>query len=1783
MKKIIITFNSKKYEFTNGIINLPVELENDEYDVVHMNLSVERYEHKNADIIVCPPTSYNIYNTEYSIFNPEILNKSIIDIVARKNDSVIKYIENGITKISVYDGIMVNQYPQIDYIKGQSVIKNNYENNRVLTKNLKCYTNSYGSYNNNIGYDKAINYKVLIENNFKFLYEELDYVYYDIETYDTESYSIVPQYNRTTSHISIVCFIHISKNSSKCYILCHKNAKLYSNGVAKFIKERNINLPYEIITCNNEYAMSNYFFIYLSNIKNLNIVMGFNSNVEFTSEYNKLTGYDLPFLIQRSDIRLNSNTAFCKINGQSCRQINTINELPFSYFYDMRVLLENSVLPSIKNEMERHTLNDFLSAFKIDLKANTCDYYTLQKRLHLLEDDITDLLNYCLYDVYALHLLLEKSGALNQLLYLGELLGLPLNSILYRTMPRNLEIYCGRKITESGYLLCYDNMEDTTTYQGAYTEINDILVVHKNVLPMDYESLYPHCFIDGNLSPETNITNIYNPEIHKNVNIFTFTDNKQDSIQKFIFDKTNIGVIPQILLVLKKQRYDAKAKLKKYKSKNIKTQKDNIKIKKYDCIQNSVKLCMNTIYGLNGSACIFYNAGCALTCTYLGRNAILTAKDEYMKITNYIPIVIDTDSIIGKFDQEYQPEKLTNNIKNIIGANYNLQKEDKYDYYMASKSKKSYLGLSENCTKLTVKGISWSKYTNKGKEYIRNLFREVLTTGNCEDVLTKFYQTHIKILQEGIKQPNWKDIIEPYTALTKTNGKSSTIKSIRSRYELHCDYINLIEVINTGKFKISEISHPLNLYNGPAENINIRKLLKSFMSSVFKLLDGKDIINEYEEYDIVHYRIEYYLGNSKVRNQINLNCSIGEFVELIALDNTLTNKMCNKSIHEVMISGRKYRLFIDLDKSNYGELCIVQQEINKLLGKNNISWVHTTNGEKSFHAYSNIAMTMDEMKSLMNIVKNKTKISAIDTSVYNNGRSLRTIYCPKIDLKNNTINRNSVHIPINKEYEKYVISNIQDCEYNNDLCFKKEYLYSFSKNKDYTTKHITEDYISQVNEWIKNTLGITKYKYEINKIYFTLILDSWDCKICNEKHNKSRPTIVLLPNKAYLKCWQNSDNKDFYLDIKEYTKPEYNNKFIEYQNEKEKFDITADNSMGDIGDIIKSNETLIMIQSSVGTGKTKALQRYIDSLPIESSIVVISFRRSFTRSLAKKINFEQYLTIKEPIIKLSKHPRLIIQTDSLPRLHYDKFPDVLILDEVVSIFETLTPRFGNAYTDSIQIINNLLCNSKQVICMDAFLSKNIVKIIESITNRSADYYINKYIPYKQNMKTYIDNPTQLFYNLYSDLKLQKNKKIGVFITSIKKAEILYGSLINNGIKVLLITGEDAMPVRDKNGKETIMVKLKNNYCTNPEQIYIDYDIFIYTSTLTAGISIENTSVDKFYAYYNKKTISPLSFVQGMYRIRDRKETVLYVERGNTSYDYTLKEPCNNYNADDGLIAPLKCLINTLDNQMKIDREYLLVKFLNRLGVTLDIININDSDAIKLKNTDHNMVEEYINAKFIPQEIDYKIVDLLNSMKKSDNYKLDKEINLDEIKLGKVKITELIIDLKLKDNPLKLYEYVQNVETFNNYYTNRHGFIKLYNILVKNNAKTIFDLDSNIIQEKINNQSAEYKILMETNMLVKESINLEKAKKDKNTIELIKKLGNEYHTTEELCEIIKDNEYIKQKKRPVADIDNLLKHFNYKLHCKVIKTNGKAIRNFILCKINEIEITDNSNEVTEAPN
>jgi len=296
----------------------------------------------------------------------------------------------------------------------------------------------------------------------------------------------------------------------------------------------------------------------------------------------------------------------------------------------------------------------------------------------------------------------------------------------------------------------------------------------------------------------------------------------------------------------------------------------------------------------------------------------------------------------------------------------------------------------------------------------------------------------------------------------------------------------------------------------------------------------------------------------------------------------------------------------------------------------------------------------------------------------------------------------------------------------------------------------------------------------------------------------------------------------------------------------------------------------LLVRAAMAMGKTKKLKEYIGEhftsnafeLPNRKyRILIVSFRRSYTADIKNKFrDFTVYSDVRGSLTA----DKLIVQVESLHRIPEEANFDLLVLDEVESDFEQFMSGLGSNPRKSWETIERLLRTSVHVVCMDAHLGSRTINMIQRLRpNKDTKMQWNTY-----------KNGADKKYNLTSNL--------GAFLVKLKVA-------VDCGDKIVVPTNSHKYALSLQKFIESHFPEVKiglfdrymsqeqkNKVFKNVDTEWVNYDIVIYTPTITAGVSFEVPYFHSVYAMFTNKSCGVESCLQMLARVRNLSANTINV-------------------------------------------------------------------------------------------------------------------------------------------------------------------------------------------------------------------------------------------------------------------------------------------------------------------
>lgn len=359
------------------------------------------------------------------------------------------------------------------------------------------------------------------------------------------------------------------------------------------------------------------------------------------------------------------------------------------------------------------------------------------------------------------------------------------------------------------------------------------------------------------------------------------------------------------------------------------------------------------------------------------------------------------------------------------------------------------------------------------------------------------------------------------------------------------------------------------------------------------------------------------------------------------------------------------------------------------------------------------------------------------------------------------------------------------------------------------------------------------------------------CPCCGKQHNDRIGTITKRSGSFYFHCYE-SGFSGVRLSMDNFIFPPL------------KFDSVKKGKWFSMDIGAKIN----IFKAPMGSGKTTCLAEFTKTNK-DASILVISPRQTLSTTLDSKLyNMNDY---RRKGAFESK--RLICQLESLHKVElWNIVYDYVVIDELEALVNEFSSHTMGGYRNECYTLFRLaISKAKHVLCFDANVSS---RSIEFMKRFSEDVKVNKFL---------IKNEKRdcIMYRGRNVLKARFLKddrcKVALF-TSKRKMEKMYNALEKakyNMDRVLRISSDN---VYRKNIK--LLFEEIEKYENTKEEIFLDYDIIMYTSKLGIGIDIHSSRHKVCYAFFNTSTLSFDECSQMLRRFRNISEYHIEIERGH---------------------------------------------------------------------------------------------------------------------------------------------------------------------------------------------------------------------------------------------------------------------------------------------------------------
>ena len=306
--------------------------------------------------------------------------------------------------------------------------------------------------------------------------------------------------------------------------------------------------------------------------------------------------------------------------------------------------------------------------------------------------------------------------------------------------------------------------------------------------------------------------------------------------------------------------------------------------------------------------------------------------------------------------------------------------------------------------------------------------------------------------------------------------------------------------------------------------------------------------------------------------------------------------------------------------------------------------------------------------------------------------------------------------------------------------------------------------------------------------------------------------------------------------------------------------------------ITSRNQRVVIMESQMGTGKTRFLQQIVSRY---NGSQYISSRKSLTNDVfhgyPRHLRCVNYLTASTIELEMAKHR--IIQVESLKKLFNSIGRDLLILDEIEGILTQLTSLATNknSLLQVWQTFRRMIYSAKKIIICDHFFTRRALQWIEDeVAPLLNTFHIkNVYSPINWTAAIYYNREMWL-----DEIKVavHERKKFFVFCCWRRHADELYAMLSEMSYpdSTRKLRVERYCAVREDDRQDIGMRDLRREWA--------EADIIIYTTTILYGISYtnRNSRFDLGFVDVRPFPVTCTQMMQSLRRIRVLNDNKLHV-------------------------------------------------------------------------------------------------------------------------------------------------------------------------------------------------------------------------------------------------------------------------------------------------------------------
>ena len=522
---------------------------------------------------------------------------------------------------------------------------------------------------------------------------------------------------------------------------------------------------------------------------------------------------------------------------------------------------------------------------------------------------------------------------------------------------------------------------------------------------------------------------------------------------------------------------------------------------------------------------------------------------------------------------------------------------------------------------------------------------------------------------------------------------------------------------------------------------------------------------------------------------------------------------------------------------------------------------------------------------------------------------------------------------------------------------------------------------------------------------------------------------------------------------------------------------------------LENDSKLFVLKSAWGTGKTQHCLKRVVELYITYRILLITSVNSLNLTMTTQLNqyiqelydgkatpdqlFYSHLdTQQDKTIQLKQCSKVVCSIQSLCKIDNTAF-DIIFIDEFESV---INGYYGHSTFkhQSIQSLFHTMANSlnlcRKVILLDADISQDKLELIQTILGQpKTEIYKNNQLSFRGveyeihscELECYL---LMLIEEQLNNIKLvipcasRKKALLVLYVLGntmseneeLKKTNEKYATLVKeyyDKIKhsVILYIDRDGVKLYKTNGAFHDYTDYKN------EEVYVNLDAFItlhhidtfiYTPTITTGLSINQPHFDKSYAIACNLSVNYKEFIQMMMRTRllnHNQSNILIHHSQFKTYQTqpTMKRILSSQIHRAKLINDIIYSKNEL--------EYTDSSVVNELMMELEQMNNNDIELLTTQSYCKCQLINMLNLKHTKDNFVFNFITVLKYHQLSYHFTLRKSVLDDScIDKSKIETAQYANDFK-KWNDLPILSYGEYL------------LLRIQNYFMKNTKPPLYEL------------------------------------------------------------------------------------------------------------------------------